>query len=394
MKERIILQAFSFQQLSQDEIIKMIPEETLREIKLKDEHPYFQVYSICHDGISNPKLLKDGEKKNEKIHWTKQAVQSMKNVIKKGLKFFHLHNKDNSTVNRREIGEIIAHSQQEIKGKLHQLAIGYFPPETREEAKKYDVCSHEGVWEFIISAGKKIADKISDLTGIALGSSDEDIPAFAESRRLGMVQCFAESSGELDNKEGGEPSKKEVKFMSITLKDVIDYIVENNVHITQLPFDIEDVKADRKLGKIITDLEAENKSLKTFQENATKEKEEFEKKIKEYEGKENLTKAKTIFSEMLKTAEEKKTIGEREKKFIEKRFEKESIEDLTDAGLKKFFDEKLEEYKTDIAPLIGDETEIYKPNGSAGNVKNNDPADMTKAENNELLEEDYDPYNM
>lgn len=390
MKERIILQAFTFQ-FSQSDIINMISPEVIKGIKEKDPHPYFRLYSICHDGISAPKLLKDGKKKIEKVEWTKQAVQSMKNVIKKGLKFFHLHNDDNSTNNRDELGEIVAHSQKEINGKLHQLAIGYFPPETREEAKKYDVCSHEGVWEFIKSAGRKVADKIEKLTGIALGSSNEDSPAFTESGSLGMVQCFA-SGGELDNNnDGGEPPKKEVKFMSITLRDVIDYIVDNKVHITQLPFDLEDIKSDRKLGKIFVDMESENKELKTFKENALKEKEEFEKKIKDYEGKETLSKAKQTFSEMLKTSAEKKTIDDKQKIFIEKRFEKETIEDLTETGLKNFLNEKLEEYKTDIAPLIGGKSEVYEPNGS-GEKPPSDPEDMTKAENNELLEEDYDPY--
>jgi ElaB/YqjD/DUF883 family membrane-anchored ribosome-binding protein len=69
--------------------------------------------------------------------------------------------------------------------------------------------------------------------------------------------------------------------------------------------------------------------------------------------------------------------------------EKEKIEDLSEKGLKEFYDSKLEEYKTDIAPLIDNKTEIFKPNGKVSV----DPADMTKAENNELLEEDYNPYN-
>jgi hypothetical protein len=305
MRERILLQAFQLQQFSKNEIINMIPSNVLSEIKTKDPHPCFRLYSICHDGISSPKLLTTG--KNEKIHWTKQAVQSMKNIIKKGIKFFHLHNKDNSTENRESLGEIIAHSQQEIDGKLHQLAIGYFPPETRERVKDYDVCSHEGWWEFIIESGKKIADKIGELTGIALSSSNEDTPAFSNTGLLGAVQCF--EGGEPDNKGGGESLKREVKIM--TLKDVIDYIVENNVHITQLPFDIEDIKADRNLGKIFNDMESEIKDLKAFRENAEKEKTEFETKIKNYEDKENLTQAKEKFNEILKTAIEKKSIGER-----------------------------------------------------------------------------------
>jgi hypothetical protein len=377
-KTKVRLQSFGKPKLTQEEILAIIPKDVLSEIKAKDEHPYFDAYSICHDGVSKPKLLEEG--KHEAIQWPKSAVKSIGNVIKKGIKFFHKHNVDNSTDDRKELGEIVANTEKEIDGKLHSIAIGYFPPETREEVKKYDICSQESVWWYIKEAGKRVADKIEELTGIALSSSKEDEPAFQESGRLATVQCF-ESDGEPDNINGGEPKKDKI----MTLNDVKDYIRENKVHIAQLDFTIEDVKADRVLGKVFDDLERKVEDLTKEKETYSKEKETYTKQIDEYVKRENLNTAKDRFSKIVVDMK----LGDKEKKFIETRFGKETIEDFGDENLKKFVEDKREEFKQ-LAPIFSD-TPIFEANKPTD--QNQDADDMTKKENNELLDEDFNPYN-
>ena len=378
-KSNIILQAFKTPILSESEILGLIDNDILDKIKQKDEHPYFQAFSICHEGISKPKLL--GQENNKKpVKWTRKAVQSLKDLVLKGIKFFKGHNKDNSVDNREDFGEIVANKEMEIESKLHHIVIGYFPD--KEKIKNDDVVSQEGLWNFLESSGEIIADKVEKITGIALGNSNFVDPAFEDARRLGMIQCFDTDGESVENKTGGEPGKKEGIKMALTLKEVNDYIVENNVHITQLPFDIEDIKADRNLGKIFDDLEKENENLKQKNEIYEKEKEGFEKQIKEFQDKENLNLAKTRFEGLIKE------LKDEEKIFIEKKFDLDKPEDLSEAGLKKFIESKQNEFKI-IEPLFkkGD-TKIFIPN------KENptDKEDLTKAENNELLDEDFNPY--
>jgi len=178
--------SYRLQAFSQNEILELIDPAVLQEIKAKDEHPFFQMYSICHEGNSKPKII--GEDNKTPMTWTRKAIQSIKNVIKRGINFFKNHNEDNSTNNRPSLGEIVGYTEKMIDGVLHGLTIGYFPPDKREEAKKLDICSQESVWNFIENSGQLIADSIESLTGIALSDSKEDTPAFAGAKRLGMVQ--------------------------------------------------------------------------------------------------------------------------------------------------------------------------------------------------------------
>jgi hypothetical protein len=183
-QEKCIIQALK-KNFSQDEIMSMIPSETLKDIKAKNEHPYFNVYSVAHDGISNPKII--GEKASP-IYWSRQAIQSIKNIVLKGVKFFIGHNEDNSTDNRKYIGEVIANKEIEIDDKLHHVVIGYFPD--KKEAEKYNICSQESIWNFIKQGSKIVADKIEEMTGIALSNSNYDKPAFSGAMKLAELQCF------------------------------------------------------------------------------------------------------------------------------------------------------------------------------------------------------------
>ena len=74
------------QALSKDDILQMVSKETIDEIKKKDAHPYFQAYSIAHEGVAKPKVL--GDTQAPQIRFLRDAIQSIKNVITKGVKIF------------------------------------------------------------------------------------------------------------------------------------------------------------------------------------------------------------------------------------------------------------------------------------------------------------------
>jgi hypothetical protein len=191
-QKNLILFTYKLQAFTQNEILELIPVDVLNKIKQKDPHPYFQLYSICHEGMSQPKLL--GETSSKPIFWPRKAIQSLKSIIMKGIKLFKGHNDDNSIKGRESFGEVIHSFQQEIQGNLNHLIITYHTPEQKEEAKKFDIVSQESIWNFMESASNLIADTIEKFTGIAGGNSKIEIPAFSGAKRLGLVQAFENKS--------------------------------------------------------------------------------------------------------------------------------------------------------------------------------------------------------
>lgn len=184
---------------NQDKIIELIPQNVYDKIIEKDPHPFFAVYSICHEGVSSPVILNEGPKK---IAWPRKAIQSIKNLYIKGVRLFKGHNKDSSHSGRKVIGRVIHSFEKEIEGKLHHIVITYHPPKYRNEVKDLDVCSQESEWNFFDYAGQLVAESIEKLTGIALANSKEQIPAFAEAKRLGYIQAFDSFGKNASNRIG------------------------------------------------------------------------------------------------------------------------------------------------------------------------------------------------
>jgi cation transport regulator len=363
-KSEIVLQNYRIEAFTQDEILAMIDAETLDKIKQKDEHPFFQAYTMMHEGISKPRLLGDGYKK---IHWTKQAVNSVKNIITKGVQFFVNHNKDNSTNKRDSLGEIVGDKVEEINGKSRHVIVGYFPPDTREEAKKYDVISQEANWNFIEQAGQLFADSIEKLTGIALGDSNYNKPAFREARRLGFVQAF--------ENEGNNMNFDEIKKV-ITFDQIKQLVGERTIRPWQL-FSENDMLDDRVFGKKLSEYDTTKAELDRIKEDIKKK----DADIATLNKKAQLADIDTRIESILK----EKQFTDKQLNYIKGVFQKnkENLDDLSTEGLTKFVDQQQSNYKEVMkyAGLEDDNLDNQPPTGS-------DSEDFTKAENNELLIED------
>ena len=205
---------------NQNKIIELIPQNVYDKIIEKDPHPFFAVYSICHEGVSSPVILGEGPKK---IAWPRKAIQSIKNLYIKGVRLFKGHNKDSSHTGRKVIGRVIHSFEKEIDGKLHHIVITYHPPKYRNEIKNLDVCSQESEWNFFDYAGQLVAESIERLTGIALANSNEQVPAFADAKRLGYIQAF-DSFGKDESNQIGETFMAKKK----TDQDVDNVFDQNN----------------------------------------------------------------------------------------------------------------------------------------------------------------------
>jgi len=372
MQQFVTLVCHKIQAFTENEILALIPSEMLKAIKDKDPHPFFQAYSICHEGVSMPKLLGDTAKP---IHWTKRAVQSIKNVIKNGVKFFLGHNKDNSTAGRRELGEVVHSFEKEIDGALHHIVISYHKPDVREEVKKYDICSQEAEWEFFDIAGNMVADAMDKITGIALQSSEVAEPAFSGARRLGLVQAFGAESANKD--KGGQ--EMPIDLTTVGFNDLIVEVKRRNTFPSQI-YSLDEIKADNKIKPTFDEIETLKGQLKTKDEEIKQLKEE---KV-QLDKKTQLSTAKQRFTNLLNSEEVKLT--DLQKTYMEKKFKEDKVSDLTDEGLKKLRDDLLISYQEDVAIFgPGDGKTIPGAGGGSG-TDNKD--DLTKASNNELLTED------
>lgn len=354
-QENVFLNCIKIQAFSNNEILEMIPPDTLVDIKLQDKHPYFQVYSLCHEGISNPKLL--GQTKQRPILWTRKAIQSIKNIVLKGIKLFKGHNKDNSVENREAFGEVIHDFQKEIKGKLHHLVVTYHKPEHKNIAKDLNIISQEGIWNFLESAKGIIADSVETITGIAGGNSEYQMPAFSEAKRLGFVQAF---EGPKD--KGANMSDYQAKKLSF--KEWVNMKDEFRVIPNQL-FTIEDLKTDKEFGKIFEQLDNLVKENDTLKKKHEKEIEKFNTEILSYKKQASSLTAKQRLNDIITNEK----ISDNIKLYIEKVFEdsKNNMNDFSDDELKSFVQKETKTYqyvmslkddnKTDNPPILKEETQ-------------------------------------
>lgn len=356
------------QAFNQDDIINRIPANVMARIKEKDQHPFFQMYSIAHEGVSTPKV--EGEEAKP-ITWTRKAIETMASVINNGVKFFLGHNKTNDDITQKEVGRVIHSFQEDIKGVLHQLVIGYFP--NRKEVQSKDVCSQEATWTMIKKAGKVFAGVCKDITGIALESSDNQKPAFRDAKRIGMVQAF-ESPG---NGEDKSPGNGHRKGENMTFQEMKQWIKDHNVHPSQV-YTEDDIKRDREFSKPFDSLAAITKERDDL-------KKDFDALVEKMTGLERTNQLFTAKTRMLDLAKEKGTT-EDIKKFLDASFEedKETLQDFSDDALKKYINNETRSFQRAMKTVNPDSQDLKTGDDNAGR----DDDDYTDPKNNEYLEDE------
>jgi hypothetical protein len=369
------------QAYSQDDIISKIPKNVFDEIKQKDEHPFFQMYSVGHEGTFQPKI--EG-KPSIPITWTRAAIQSIKNVIKKGIKFFNGHNETISNPDKQELGEVIHTFEKEIDGKLNHVVIGYFPPETREIAKQKDVCSQESEWNLIQAGKQAIADVCSSFKGIALANSDEQKPAFSGAKRLAYIQAFEDTNIPAGNAslsgKGKEGDKMDLS--TIQFGELMAELKRRHTPPSQA-YSVEEIKKDREFSKVFAEID----ELKTNFQAKEKELEDFKTKNLELDRTIKLSNAKGKLKEFYKELNYTENI----QKFIDKMYDesKDKIDDLSDDGLKNF----VESQKKIFQAATGSQDkpqDVNLPTGDNAPDLNLDENKYSTPDTNPLLKEAYD----
>lgn len=281
----------------------------------------------------------------------------MAEKAKAGIKLFSGHNDDSSHEGRKPIGEVVGSFSRVVNGKLQALALTIVD----KAAEAFDVCSIEADVDFI---NPNLAGDIAEITGIALGSSKVDSPAFHGARRLGALQCF----GEEDKKD---PPPAESKEKKVTFEEVKQWVKDHNVFPRQL-FTIDDIKDDREFGKVYSENEALTKDMDTYKNKF----EEMEKAGKESMRKAGLSDAKERFEKLIPEG-----ATDRAKAFMKKQFNPDSIEDLSDESLKKIVEQSNKEY-SEYAKMFGVEENEPSggPSGGESKDKKESPVDSAVKE--------------
>lgn len=357
-------------------------------LKAKDPHPYLQAYSFCHEGVAHPTVL--GEKAKP-ITWLRQAVETIRRVVVKGVKFFLGHNEDSSTDGREALGEVVGSGERELDGKLHHIVVGYFPDKARVQA--LDICSQESDWDLIPGPLGYVADKLIKLTGIALSSSKTDRPAFPGAVRLGAVQAFAykDNSGAPDGVPGPKAHRRlqMSDIMNATFQELDQALRARNVFPSQV-FTLDQLKADRNFSPLIAkaekydadveavrnELKAANDKIKALETDTATARRSAE-----------LATAPSRLETLAKKAKEPLT--EKQLAFAKSRLT-EKVADLSDKGLEEFLSDSVAIFKAAVGAdaTTGETGQGAGASGAGQTTPAVEPGDFSKAANNPMLDAD------
>ncbi len=271
-------------------------------------------------------------------------IHRLAQKIKEGTKFFIQHREGtNSHEGRETVGEVLTSFVKEIGGKLSNIIIGHFPYASK--VKDANVCSMEAN----ITTSGNIVDDVNEVSGVALGNSNIESPAFPGALRLNTVQCFGENT----NNNSGE-GENNMPDKSLSFHDIKDAIKDMNIFPWQI-FTPEEMQKDKVFGKLYEDnsiLQTENESLKT--KYAT-----LETSSKESVRANNIIKAQTSLEELMKEG-----FTDKQKTFIKDRFKPETLEKLDEPSLKEHLENEKKVF-SDTAKLFGVESSTSK-SSSAG----------------------------
>lgn len=340
MKIRATLHA-----MAETEILSMINHGEYLRIKQEDPKPLFRAYVVGHEGEFKPTAVGLGKIVTQ---WFDSAIRKLRDQISHGTKLFLGHAETNVHDNRESIGEIVGTTLKTIKDKLSVVAIAYIKPGFRD--LRLDVASIEADVELNIDEEKGVYEaEVKDITGIALGDSRKETPAFTGATLIGEMQAFLNQSHQY--KGGGD--------MGLTISDVREFITSEKLKPSDL-FGLEDLTGD---PLITTHIESETKAGKSGEwyarkRDADKHEREVQTLKDDHEKKEtDLTSERDTLRKqvmegrvpaLVKTIKEERKLDESQESFIDRTLSRfspgEKSEDL-EKDLNSFFDGQIKEHK-------------------------------------------------
>ena len=350
------------------DVLALVSPEQLARVKELDPAPEFRAYAIAHEGEAHPNLVGYGK---VAVKYFREAVQRIHERLALGTPLFSGHNADNSTAGREVLGEVVGKTLKEIGGRLYDVAVAWIRPE--HKARTLDVCSIEAEVELTDGDGAFRAVDVGEITGIALGDSRANSPAFAGATLLSSIQCWAE-------REGGTMTLEELKAKIAELKakpsDLFDAeaLTGDPVVRKDKQEEYEHAKRlEKRLGEARESLTAKEAELATLTKQVA---------VTQVRGQ-----AKGVLDGL---ASERK-LTEQQRAFLERAFGKFQTtaedEKALKAELSKFLDDGLAEF-ADLSKLLGVTDApggAPEGGGAPSPAEAGGGADMTLAANNPLI---------
>lgn len=334
--------------MSESEIMAMVPERVYESVKAQDPHPVFKAFVVGQEGEARPNLVGIGPVIQR---WFKSAVQALGDKLGIGTKVFNLHAVTNEHTGRVPVGEVVGKAVRRINNILSAVAVTYIYPAFKD--MKLDVASIEADVHVDPEAkNQQIEDDLDilDVTGVALGNSEINKPAFPGATLLASLQAFAETT-----RQGGE---------KMTTEEIRQAIREAKLRASDL-FSERDLAADPAVLEMVreegnragykvrkySELEEQHAAL-------LKEKKALEEKLVGHEKAALKTQARDVLAQVLK--DRPKLAGdEKFSKFLTKVFEKDFAPEAAGTlrkDIDRFVDSQVDEYKE----LVGE------PGGGGG----------------------------
>jgi hypothetical protein len=357
--KKIIVRA-ELQNLAKREILEMVPADTIARIKETDPRPEFKVFCVGHDGVANAQELSFGKKVVKAYHYVKNMIFKLGEKLQFGTPIFFGHGDTNDHTGREKIGELVGKSIRMMGDKMSALAVTYIYPQFNKLV--LDVASIEGEVEYIpkgVDSGDVI--NINKITGIALGSSKVNTPAFPGATLLGTLQAFSKES-QFNRSAEGKMEKQEI----------IDAIREGKFTITDI-FTPEEIVASEPAKKA---KQTEYEHAKRIEDSLGKEREKVITLTKELGEKD--TKIKTLGEQVSKTqvgtlftkSNEARKFNDKQKAFIERRlgaFKSEKTGDELQLEFDKYLDTEVKEFG-EYAKVMGIKVDDPAAAGAAGSA--------------------------
>jgi len=362
--------------MADSEILGMVAEDKLREIKTRDARPQLKAFVIGHEGEARGNLVGIG---NIVKRWFSDMVRKLNDKIRIGLKLFHGHTATNDTEGRVPIGEVVGKRVMDIKNKLSSVVVCWIYPDYRN--LPLDVASVEADVDL---EGRTMEDlKVSgvhDVSGIALGNSAVETPGFPGATLLGQLQAFIKKQQlritlfEGDKDMTLEELKKAIKEAKLTASDIFgqDDLMADPLIKEQVQEKIKNARGydHRKFEELVE----EKASLQTKLADAEKKVEEHEKTI----GKLQLETVKSKVDDLFEAQRKERELDERQEKYLKNRLSRFAPKDAekADSEFNEWLDSQLDDYKRDAEALgIEVKTEEKGDGDDGGKKKGTEPDD-------------------
>ncbi len=222
--------------MAESDVLRLVPARIIRDIKRDDPHPLFKAFVIGGEGEWRPTIVGIGQTIQR---WFRGAVQALGQKLNIGTKVFDGHEQTNAHDGRTAVGEVIGKTIEKVKDTISAIAVTYIYPQFKDIP--FDVASIEA--DLSVPANMRAFEvdepDVLAITGIALGNSAIDMPAFPGATLQAALQAFAEPQTRTQG-GGGMKTLDEVKaaiqegrFLPSQLFDgevlVSDPVVRNHV---------------------------------------------------------------------------------------------------------------------------------------------------------------------